>query len=171
MAGAYSHPATRLLAVNRTPDSGSTNEGRGACAPQSHRQSEDHSTGLLPSKPRRLGMKPLMVQPIRPDASAITTFCDGPNQVLVTATPSSTFLASSNCNWVRLADSGRKAVQTANRTVASSSSLETTSTNGPRELRSPTKASPSMGAPRRRSLGPNVSNHQPSSSRCSLISA
>ena len=64
-------------------------------------------------------MKPLMVQPIRPEASVITTFLRDQTK----AGHGDTFinvLGIKQVNWVRLADSGRKAVQTANRTASSS---------------------------------------------------
>ena len=58
---------SRLLAVKMAPDSGSTTRGRSASgsSPNQPRPSR-WVTGERPSYPRRSGMKPLSVQPMRP---------------------------------------------------------------------------------------------------------
>ena len=147
--------------VQDSLDSGSTTKVEGA-APQSHRQSDDHGIGVLPSKPT-FGDEATDGPAICPEASAITTQrgrtkCWSQPRLHPRSSPRATKLGEVG----GLRTQGRPDRES----DRISSFLGNTSTNGPREQ---VHRSPSL-LPRECSLGPNVSNH-PSSSRCSLISA
>jgi len=101
------------LAVHSRPEGGSTISGYslGGSQPFQPFVPSAHDAGVTPSQPKRAGMRPMIVQPMWPAASAATKFCGGPPETCAMSSASRNERACSIGRRRMLTASGACAVQ------------------------------------------------------------